>query len=172
MGREPDLRQHTALYTPTQRRARDASLWTTVQGILAPLQFAAFAISLYFVVRFLLTGDGYVVASASIVIKTFFLYTIMITGALWERDVFGRYLFADAFYWEDMVSMAVILLHTAYLFALFIGFLSAEQQMWLALAAYVTYVINAAQFLVKFRQARIQSDVLQKNVFDLGEVKP
>ena len=59
-------------------------------------------------------------------------------------------------YWEDMVSMVVNALHTLYLGTLpdrvgeRTGLLVA-----VAIAAYVTYVINAAQFLLKLRLARL-----------------
>jgi 3-vinyl bacteriochlorophyllide hydratase len=78
----------------------------------------------------------------------------MITGCLWERAVFGRYLFARAFFWEDVFSMVVLALHTAYLVALFSGFLELRYQMFLALGAYLAYAINATQFLLKLRAAR------------------
>ena len=146
-----------SLYTAEQRRRRDRSKWTLVQGILAPLQFAVFLISLFLVVRFLLTGDGESAATYSITIETFVLYVIMITGSIWEKDVFGQYLFAEAFYWEDVVSMLVLALHTAYLVCLLTGSLSVTGQMLLALAAYATYVINAAQFLFKLRAARLEA---------------
>lgn len=148
--------QSQSLYTPEERLRRDHSKWTLVQGILAPVQFLVFLISLYLVLRFLFTGEGEFAANASVVIKTFFLYAIMITGSIWEKEVFGRYLFAPAFYWEDVFSMLVLFLHTAYLFALGFGFLEIRQLMALALAAYLAYVINAAQFLWKLRQARLQ----------------
>lgn len=150
--------QATALYTPEQRARRDASVWTLVQGILAPLQFLAFVISLGLVIRYLMTDAGYLAATWSIIIKTGFLYLIMITGAIWEKVVFGQYLFARAFFWEDVFSFVVIALHTAYLWALFTGALSPAGEMWLALAAYATYVVNAGQFLWKLRVARLQSD--------------
>jgi 3-vinyl bacteriochlorophyllide hydratase len=92
------------------------------------------------------------------VVKTFVLYTIMITGAIWEKEVFGVYLFARPFFWEDVFSMLVIGLHSAYLFALVTGMLSPRELMLLALAAYTTYIINAAQFLLKLRTARLQRD--------------
>ena len=149
--------QGPSLYTAAERQRRDASRWTMVQGILAPVQFVIFLISLWLVVRYLISGVGEDAATASIVIKTLALYTIMITGAIWEKDVFGRYLFAPAFYWEDMVSMLVLALHTAYLIALFTGALSVTSLMLLALAAYAAYVINAAQFVLKLRTARLQS---------------
>ena len=146
------------LYTPEERRRRDATPWTVVQGILAPAQFVAFALSLYFVFRFLATGEGLFAAHASIVVKTLFLYAIMVTGAIWEKVVFGRYLFAPSFFMEDVFSMLVIALHTAYLVALATGTLSSDQLMYLALAAYFTYVINAGQFLIKLRMARLESE--------------
>lgn len=145
------------LYTPEERRRRDESRWTIVQGILAPVQFLVFLVSLGLVVRYLATGTGWEIATASIILKTAVLYTIMVTGAIWERDVFGQYLFAPAFFWEDVVSMLVMALHTAYLVALLSGAVDAERQMWLALAAYASYVINAAQFVLKLRAARLQA---------------
>lgn len=143
------------LYTPEERARRDATVWTTVQGVLAPLQFVVFAVSLVLVVRYLVGGEGYLAATISIVVKTLILYTIMVTGAIWEKVVFGKYLFAPAFFWEDAFSMAVIALHTLYLWALFAGW-ATETQMWIALAAYAAYVINAAQFVWKLRMARLQ----------------
>ncbi len=144
------------LYTPEERARRDGTRWTLVQGILAPVQFLVFLISLGLVLRYLATGEGLAWAHASIVVKTVTLYTIMVTGCLWEKVVFGRYLFAPAFFWEDVVSMGVIALHTAYLGALATGALSDQALMALALSAYAIYVVNAAQFLWKLRAARLQ----------------
>jgi len=145
------------LYTAEERARRDTSRWTLVQGLLAPVQFLIFAVSLVLVVRYLQTGEGHDAAVWSVVVKTLALYTIMVTGAIWEKVVFGRYLFAPSFYWEDVFSMLVIALHTAYLVALFGGLLGDRSLMWLALAAYFTYVINAGQFVWKLRQARLEA---------------
>ncbi len=144
------------LYTPEERARRDNTVWTLVQGLLAPVQFVAFAVSVVLVLRYLDTGEGAFAATVSIVVKTLLLYTIMITGAIWEKVVFGRYLFAPAFYWEDVFSMLVLALHTAYLVCLGFGLLSEPGRMLLALAAYTTYVVNATQFILKLRAARLQ----------------
>lgn len=144
------------LYTPEERQRRDTTRWTLVQGVLAPVQFLVFLASLALVLRFLWTGEGAAWAHASVVAKTFTLYLIMVTGCIWEKVVFGRYLFAPAFYWEDVFSMAVLALHTAYLVALATGGLGDRALMLLALAAYATYVVNATQFLLKLRAARLQ----------------
>ena len=143
------------LYTPEERRRRDASPWTLVQGILAPIQFAICLVSLALIVRALTTHEGVAIATASVVVKTAALYAIMVTGSIWEREVFGRFLFAPAFFWEDMVSMLVLALHTAYLAALATGALEPRPLLALALAAYASYLVNAAQFLLKLRAARL-----------------
>lgn len=156
MPQQPTTRRHrsTPLYSPAERRRRDASPWTLVQGILAPIQFVVFLVSLALVVRFLATGEGFAAAATSVIVKTVVLYTIMVTGCIWEKEVFGVYLFAPAFFWEDVFSMAVLGLHTAYLAAFATGALPPHGQMLIALAAYAAYVVNAAQFLLKLRAAR------------------
>jgi 3-vinyl bacteriochlorophyllide hydratase len=153
----PPREPSALLYTPEQRARRDASGWTLVQGVLAPLQFLVFLASLVLVLRYLNTGEGLAIATASVVLKTLLLYTIMVTGSIWEKVVFGRWLFAPAFFWEDVFSMLVLALHTAYLLALFSGALGPRGQMLLALAAYAAYAINAAQFVWKLRVARLQA---------------
>lgn len=144
------------LYSAEERRRRDASRWTLVQGVLAPLQFLVFGISLVLVLRYLATGHGLAAASVSFVVKTLLLYTIMVTGCIWEKVVFGKWLFAPAFFWEDVFSMLVLALHTACLVAMATGGLGPRPQMLLALAAYAAYVINAGQFLLKLRAARLE----------------
>jgi len=146
------------LYTPEQRRRRDASPWTLVQAILAPLQFLVFLVSLALVLRYLATGEGLQAAILSVVVKTLVLYTIMVTGSIWEKEVYGVWLFAAPFFWEDVFSMLVLALHTAYLVALAQQALSPTGLMLLALAAYAAYVINAGQFLLMLRAARLQGE--------------
>lgn len=160
MGRpQPHKKPAKPLYTAAQRVRRDGTVWTLVQGILAPIQFLVFLVSLALVLRFLLTGEGYYAATISVLLKTAILYLIMITGAIWEKVVFGQYLFAPGFFWEDVVSFFVIALHTLYLYGLFTGAMPSTTLMFVALAAYVVYVLNAGQFLWKLRVARLQSGV-------------
>lgn len=148
-------RTHKPLYTADQRKRRDASPWTLVQGILAPVQLLICLVSAVLVIRYLSTGDGYGLATASVVVKTIALYTIMITGAIWEKEVFGQYLFAESFFWEDVISFGVIALHTIYIVALFAGSMGPTDLMILALIAYIAYFVNAGQFLWKLRMARL-----------------
>ena len=156
------------LYTPSQRIIRDRTIWTKVQAILAPLQFIACIISLALVVRYLFTSEGYYIATVSIVVKSCLLFLIMITGAIWEKVVFDQFLFAKAFFWEDIVSFFVIFFHGLYLYVLLSGDFTPTSQMSVALFAYFLYFINAFQFLRKLRLAR-QTD--QKPTLLKDEVK-
>jgi 3-vinyl bacteriochlorophyllide hydratase len=161
------------LYTEEERRRRDQSGWTLVQGILAPIQFLVFLVSLALIVRYLATGSGLALAESSVVVKTLTLYAIMITGSIWEKEVFGCYLFARPFFWEDVFSMLVLALHTAYIVALYAGSLTSGQLIVLALAAYATYVVNAGQFLRKLRMARLDANRRQgPNGVDHGRELP
>jgi 3-vinyl bacteriochlorophyllide hydratase len=146
----------TLLYTAEERRRRDASPWTIVQGVLAPLQFLAFAVSLALIAHYILTGSGYEAATVSILVKTFALYAIMITGSIWEKVVFDKWLFAHAFFWEDVFSMLVLALQTTYVGALLLHLGTPVEQMSIALAAYAAYAVNATQFLLKLRAARLE----------------
>ena len=154
----PEVKVRRPLYTPEERLRRDSTYWTFVQGLLAPIQFFIFLGSLGFVLRYLFTGEGLEIANQSVVVKTLTLYTIMVTGCIWEKVVFGRYLFAPSFYWEDVFSMLVLALHTAYLYAMYTQKLQGVELMYLALAAYATYVVNAGQFILKLRAARLDQE--------------
>ena len=154
MQRELVEKDKFQIYSSQERIRRDNTVWTLVQGILAPVQFFVFIVSLFLVIRYLITDLGYELATISILIKTFFLYLIMITGAIWEKVVFGRYLLAKSFFWEDIVSFFVIALHTIYLIALFTGYFSKNTIVIVALVAYFAYVVNALQFLLKFKLAK------------------
>jgi 3-vinyl bacteriochlorophyllide hydratase len=86
------------LYSQEQRQRRDTTVWTVVQGVLAPVQFLIFLISLALIGNYFITGDGYMAAAFSVILKTLILCTIMVTGAIWEKVVFGQYLLAPAFF--------------------------------------------------------------------------
>ncbi len=125
--------------------------------MLAPLQFLVVLVSTWLVIRYLVTGGGLEMATASVILKTFCLYAIMVTGAFWDKEVFGQHLFAPAFFWEDVVSMLVIAFHTAYLVCLLSRYGTPAFQLSVALAGYAVYIVNAAQFLWKLRQARLEA---------------
>lgn len=156
MNDAPEPSVSAGLYTPQERARRDATIWTPVQGFLAAFQFLVFAVSVCLIARYMVTGDGETAAVWSVVFKTLVLYAIMVTGSIWEKVVFDKWLFAPAFFWEDVFSFLVLGLHTAYLWSVYTGNMGTRDQLWLALAAYAAYAINAGQFLLKLRAARAQ----------------
>ncbi|OUV99440.1 MAG: 2-vinyl bacteriochlorophyllide hydratase [Betaproteobacteria bacterium TMED156] len=145
------------LYTKEERERRDKTAWTFVQGVLAPVQFVVFLVSLALVLNYFINETWESLALISVVLKTIILYMIMVTGSIWEKVVFGKYLFAKPFFWEDLFSMLVLFLHSLYLVSLFIPALSTKHQLAIAVAAYIAYLINAIQFLIKFRIASVES---------------
>ena len=76
-----------------------------------------------------------------------------ITGMLWEKDVFDHYYFAPEFFMEDFVTSIVMVAHTITLVALLLG-VSDKTLLLLIAVAYISYVINAIQYFIKFLRNR------------------
>ncbi len=147
------------MYTPEQLARREASRWTRVQIILAPIQFIAFIISFALVIRYLMTGEGYWIATISVWIKIALIWALTITGMLWEHDVYGKYFLAPEFFWEDMGNLIALITHNLYFVAQGLGW-SSRDVMLVMVVAYTTYLINATQFIVKgIRSARYRRGV-------------
>lgn len=154
-GGQPVATPLPAGYTPEQLARRNASVWTKVQAVLAPLQFLAFIISFTLVVRYLLTGEGFAVANTWVLIKIALLWLITITGMIWEKEVFGHWFLAPQFYWEDVGNAVAMLFHNLYFVARWLGW-SEQAVMTVMLVAYLTYLVNCWQFIVRGVQARRQ----------------
>jgi 3-vinyl bacteriochlorophyllide hydratase len=140
-------------YTPEQLVRRNESAWTTVQVILAPIQFLAFITSFGLVVYYLLTGNGYAIANASVLIKIALLWAITITGMFWEKEIFGKWFMAPQFFLEDAFNLVALIMHNLYFVAVWMG-RSHNEIMVLMLIAYISYLVNMAQFIIKGIKAR------------------
>lgn len=149
-----------ATYTPEQFARREASPWTRVQIVLAPIQFLAFLISFALVIRYLTSGAGYGIATVSVLIKIGLLWAITITGMIWEKQIFGHYFLAREFFWEDVGNAVAIATHSLYFIARGLHW-SEHSVMLVMLLAYCTYLINCAQFVRKGMQAGRQRRELQ-----------
>jgi 3-vinyl bacteriochlorophyllide hydratase len=136
------------MYTPEQLARREASKWTKVQIILAPIQFLAFIISFILVVSYLITGHLHLAATISVWIKIALIWALTITGMLWEKDMYDHYFMAKEFFWEDLGNLIAILTHNAYFVVQWLGW-DDRSVMYVMLFAYFTYLFNAAQFIVK-----------------------
>lgn len=152
-----------SMYTPEQLARRDASLWTRVQVILAPIQFLAFLVSFGLVARFLATGQGYAIASVSVLVKIALLWAITITGMIWEKEIFGHYFLAREFFWEDVGNAVAMITHNLYFLARGLHW-SDRAVMTLMLLAYCTYLVNCAQFVLKGIRAGRQRRMAHERV--------
>ncbi|NTV91705.1 MAG: 2-vinyl bacteriochlorophyllide hydratase [Chlorobiaceae bacterium] len=137
-------------YTPEQLARRNASVWTKVQGILAPIQFVMFlaGLTVTFLYKQNIWIDDFAWITFFVSLKTFMLFLIFITGAFFEKEVFGAFAFAPEFFWEDFGSAIAMIVHITY-FILFFRGLDENILIWTALLAYLSYLINAAQFLIR-----------------------
>ncbi len=137
-------------YTPAQLERRNASVWTKVQAILAPIQFVIFIAGLAVTLMYQAGAgiDSFTWVTIFVILKTFVFLLIFVTGAFFENDVFGKYVFAPEFFWEDVGSSIAIVVHFSY-FVLF--YMGADENIliWTALLAYLSYLINAAQFVLR-----------------------
>ncbi|MCB0062978.1 MAG: 2-vinyl bacteriochlorophyllide hydratase [Caldilineaceae bacterium] len=143
------------MYSAEQLELRNKSKWTKVQVILAPIQFLAFLISLGLVIRYLWTGEGYLLANISVLIKIGLLWLITITGAIWEKEIFGHWFLAPQFFWEDMGNAVAMLMHNLYFLAVWLAW-SERAIMTLMLVAYISYLVNCAQFVARGLSGRRQ----------------
>lgn len=141
-----------SMYTAEQLEKRNNSKWTTVQAILGPLQFIAFIISFWLVVRYLSTGEGYMLTNISVIIKIALLWLITITGMIWEKEVYGHWFLAPQFFWEDVGNAVAMLMHNLYFLAVWLSW-SNRAVMLLMLIAYISYLFNFGQFALKGWQA-------------------
>ena len=140
-------------YTSEQMQRRRNSKWTLVQIIGAPIQLLIFLVGCGFLTYTLLTGNGFIFTQISFLVKVIVLYFMCVTGMLWEKDVFNHYYFAPEFFWEDFVTSIVMVAHTISLVALLLG-VSDKTLLALIIVAYVSYVINAIQYFLKFLRNR------------------
>lgn len=147
-------------YTADQLERRARSKWTRVQIILAPIQFLVFLISFALVVVYLRTGEGYLVATVSVWIKIALIWVLTITGMLWEYDMFGHYFMAKEFFWEDLGNLIAIVTHNAYFVAAWIG-ADETTLMWVMVVAYISYLLNAVQFVIRGVQSAQQRRAMQ-----------
>ncbi|NTU67376.1 MAG: 2-vinyl bacteriochlorophyllide hydratase [Chlorobiaceae bacterium] len=137
-------------YTPEQLEKRNASRWTTVQAVLAPIQFLIFLAGLtvtwLFTKELWITDFGWI--TFFVTLKTFMLVLIFVTGGFFELEVFGRFAFAREFFWEDFGSAIAMIVHISYFILFWIG-LDRDILIRTAYLAYLSYLVNAAQFVIR-----------------------
>jgi 3-vinyl bacteriochlorophyllide hydratase len=136
-------------YTPEQLAKRNASVWTDIQIILAPIQFIIFLTGVT-VTALYLNGiiTSFYWVSLAILFKTLFFALLFVTGMFFEKEIFDKWVFSKEFLWEDIGSTIAAAFHLLYFVMAWMGY-PEEVLVWEAFLAYFTYVLNALQYLVR-----------------------
>lgn len=137
-------------YTPEQLAKRNASVWTEIQILLAPVQFVIFLTGI--VLNAIYTSNPALIdffwISVAILFKTLFFVILFITGMFFEKDIFGKWVFSKEFFWEDVGSSVATFFHFLYFVLAWKGYSHDTLVFW-ASVAYSSYIINALQYLVR-----------------------
>ncbi len=133
----------------TIQERREASRWTRVHPIFAIGQLGVFLVSVVLLVMYLLHAMPFAAVYLSVLLKIACMVGAIVTGSLWEHDVFGPWWFADEFFIEDVMTVNVFLLHVGVIVAYFLQ--PADMRLVIALLvfAYVVYGLNVAQYIVQ-----------------------
>jgi 3-vinyl bacteriochlorophyllide hydratase len=154
-------------YTPEQLIKRNASVWTEIQIILAPVQFLIFlaGVTLNTLYATNAVSIDFFWISITILFKTLFFAILFITGMFFEKEIFDRWVYSPEFLWEDIGSTVASFFHLLYFVMAWMGF-PEKLLVMEAYIAYLTYVINALQYLVRIileknneKKLRVQGDL-------------
>jgi 3-vinyl bacteriochlorophyllide hydratase len=134
--------------TTDQVLARRAnSMWTRIHPIFALGQLGAFVVSLGILIAYFAGAASFTAVHESVLIKIALMIGAIVTGALWEHDVYGPYWFAPEFFLEDAMTVNVFLLHIAYLIAVYSHPSEPIYALIMLGIAYVVYAANVAQYV-------------------------
>jgi 3-vinyl bacteriochlorophyllide hydratase len=130
------------------RKRREASIWTSIHPFFAIGQLGVFMVSLVLLGLYFLHVVSFATVHLSVLIKIAFMIGAIVTGSLWERDVFGTWWFAQEFFVEDVMTANVFGLHILYLIAYYA--LPSNRGASLALLglAYLIYGLNVGQYIL------------------------
>jgi len=135
-------------FTSVQER-RDTSVWTRIHPIFAIGQLGVFIVSVALFALYAVHLVPFAAVYLSVLLKIALMIGAIVTGSLWEHDVFGEWWFAEEFFVEDVMTVNVFLLHVAVV----VMFFRMPDQLGAVAGmlafAYVIYTINVGQYLIQ-----------------------
>ena len=137
------------MYTAEQLERREQSRLTIFMMVGGMVQFLIFLVSLFFVLRFITTDKGYSAAHITVILNIILLWANTVVGMLWEKDMYGKYFMHREFFWEDVGNLIALITHNAYFVVLWLQW-SQRDSMLLILVAYITYLFNFGQWIVRY----------------------
>lgn len=141
---------------PIQER-RDASVWTAIHPVFAIGQLGVFLVSLVLVALYFLHVVAFSAVHLSVLIKIAFMIGAVITGSLWEHDVYGKWWFAQEFFVEDVMTLNVFLLHLGYLVTIYGWPDNSRAYLAMLGLAYLVYGLNVSQYIASHLRMRKSS---------------
>ena len=135
---------------------RNASTWTLIHPIFAIGQLGVFLVSLVLLALYFAHDVSFRAVHASVLIKIAFMIGAVVTGSLWEHDVYGKWWFAHEFFIEDVMTANVFLLHIGYLITIYAFPGSMRASLAMLGVAYLAYGLNVGQYILshlRFRQS-------------------
>jgi 3-vinyl bacteriochlorophyllide hydratase len=139
--------------TSVQER-RDASIWTRIHPVFAIGQLGVFLVSVVLLALYAGHLAPFAAVYLSVLLKIVFMAGAIVTGSLWEHDVFGEWWFAEEFFVEDVMTVNVFLLHVAVVVTFFALPNELGTVAGLLVFAYVIYAINVAQYIAQHASSR------------------
>jgi 3-vinyl bacteriochlorophyllide hydratase len=131
----------------TQERSA-ASRWTRIHPVFAIGQLGVFLVSVVLFGLYFLHLVPFAAVNLSVLMKIFLMIGAIITGSLWEHDVFGPWWFAYEFFIEDVMTLNVFLLHCLYLFTVYVWPQTMNAALAMLGVAYAVYALNVAQYII------------------------
>jgi 3-vinyl bacteriochlorophyllide hydratase len=133
---------------------RKASIWTTIHPLFAIGQLLVFFVSVGLFVAYLRGAVPFQFVHVSVLVKIALMVGAVITGSLWERDVFGYWWFAPEFLFEDVMTLIVFITQMTYLAMVFTHPQLMGVILGVLIFAYTVYIANVAQYIHRTQTAK------------------
>jgi 3-vinyl bacteriochlorophyllide hydratase len=123
------------------------SKWTRIHPLFAIGQLGVFFVSAVLLVLYYTGHVSFHAVHISVLIKVAFMVGAIVTGAFWEKDVYGKWWFATEYFIEDVMTVNVFGLHVLYLVCVYAFPQNMQLNVVLLTVAYVVYGLNVGQYI-------------------------
>ena len=153
--------------TAVQERSA-ASIWTRIHPVFAIGQLGVFLVSVVLLALYFLHMVPFTAVHDSVLMKIALMIGAMITGSLWEHDVFGPWWFAHEFFIEDVMTLNVFLLHIGYLITVYVWPQTMNAVLSMLGVAYAVYAFNVAQYIISHMNMNRKADQTEAAKTDIA----
>jgi 3-vinyl bacteriochlorophyllide hydratase len=143
------------------RERRAASMWTMIHPLFAIGQLFAFFVSVGLLIAYFRGAVPFHVVHVSVLVKIGLMVGAVVTGSLWERDVFGYFWFAPEFLLEDVMTLVVFIFQVSYLAMVALHPTLMPAVIGMLCVAYAVYIGNVAQYIHRTQRDKQQAVVAE-----------